>query len=59
MNYKRIILSTAATSLGMKKAELKSCLKLYSVEGVIVLEITDLTLAIMPQPYNSRTNFRY
>ena len=46
LDYKCIILSTAATNLSTKK-ESQSCLKLHSVKGVIDLEIVDLSLIIM------------
>ena len=40
--------------LKYEKGEPELCLKRYSVKGVIDLEIVDLTLIIMPQPYNSQ-----
>ena len=36
-----------------EKGDSELYLKLYSVKGVIDLEIVDLTLIIMPQPYKS------
>ena len=50
LNHKCIILSIAAKAK-YEKGEPELCLKLYSVNGLIDLEIVDLMLIIMP--YNS------